>query len=87
MLKLTYVPIDDDHDGAVEEYDTREMNSTVTGIQFTDGKTGMERLVHYKKITKVEFTLDVPAEFVNRAVNTMRLKKANAKQHGKITVK
>ena len=87
MLRLTYIPVDDEHEPAVEEYDTLEMNSTDTGIRFMDSKTGMERMIHYKKITKVEFILDVPEGFVNRANNIMRLKKKNSIQSGNMTVR
>ena len=87
MLRLTYIPVDDEHEPAVIEYKTLEMNSTETGISFHDGETGMQRMVHYKKILKVEFILDVPKEFVNRANNTMRLKKKNSKTSANVTVR
>ena len=87
MLKLTYIPVDDEHEPAVVEYETLEMTSTDTGISFLDGETKMQRMVHYKKITKVEFTLDVPKEFVNRANNIMRLKKKNSKTTANVTIK
>jgi len=86
MLKLTYVPVEG-HEPAVVEYATNEMTSTATGIQFHDVETGMQRMVHYKKITKIEFTLDVPDAFVNRANNIMRLKKKNAKPVSNLTVR
>lgn len=87
MLRLTYIPVDDEHEPAVVEYKTDEITSTPTGIQFEDGDSGMTRMIHYKKITKVEFTLDVPDAFVNRANNIMRMKKANSKSNANVTVR
>ena len=87
MLKLTYVAVDEDHEPAVVEYATMEMSSTDTGIQFQDNETGMQRMVHYKKILKVEFVLEVPKAFVNRADNIMRLKKKNSKTSVDVTVR
>ncbi len=87
MLKLTYIPIDENHKPAVVKYNTLEITSTDTGIRFIDNDTGMERMVHYKKITKVEFSLEVPQAFVNRANNIMRLKKKNSKTTANVTVK
>lgn len=87
MLRLTYIPVDDEHESAVIEYDTLEMTSTDTGIQFYDSKTKMTRMVNYRKITKVEFELDVPEQFVNRANNLMRLKKKNSKTSADVTVR
>ena len=87
MLRLTYVPVDDNHEPAVVEYDTLELTSTDTGIKFHDTESGMDRMVHYKKITKVEFEMVVPQAFVNRANNIMRLKKKNAKNNANVTVR
>ncbi len=85
MLRLTYVPVEG-HEPAVQEYNTLEMKSTDTGIQFFDTDTGMERMIHYKKITKIEFVLNVPESFVNRANNIMKLKKKNSTKSGNMTV-
>ena len=86
MLKLTYRPVDEDHKPAVVQYRTLEMISTPTGIQFEDAETGMTRMVSYKNLLNVEFSLVVPDEFVNRADNIMRLKKKNGKKLATATV-
>jgi len=88
MLKLTYVPVDEHHASAVVQYpDVLEINSTDTGIRFIDPETDMERMVHYKKLLKIEFKINVPKEFVNRANNIMRIKKKNAPARGNSTVR
>lgn len=87
MLRITYVPVDEDHEAAVVEYDTLEMNSTDTGIQFMDSETGMVRMLHYKKFTKAEFVIVVPESFVNKANNIMRLKKKNSNNLANATVR
>jgi len=87
MLTLTYIPVDDDHEPAVVEINTMEMVSTDTGIQYHDPKTGMDRSINYNKLLRVEFAMDVPQEFKNRANNLMKLKKMNKFNYGRATVR
>jgi len=90
MLVLEYIPVDEDHEGAVKAYNTMDIQMTEEGIQFYEPETELKRCVTFDKLTKISFTAEISDGLRNKATNLDRLATANSaagkKKHGRATV-
>ena len=90
MLILTYIPIDEDHESAVQVENTVDVQMTEEGVQFYEAKTKLKRTVTYDKLVKIEFIVDISQGLRNKAINLSRLREANDARkpsYGRATVK
>ena len=87
MLRLKYKAVDDDHEPAIVDYDTNDVQSTSLGVAFFDPKTEMQRVVTYDKLISYHTKVIISDAMINRSVNTRKIQRKNQKTMGRATVK
>jgi len=87
MIRLTYIPVDEEHESAVVIHKSETFEMGESCVKFFDDKVGLLRSVSFDKLEKVEFSAVISKELKNKAVNTLRLQKKNSKTFGSATIK